>query len=227
MWECFCRRVRLWKEDGPPSWRIMEFLGIPKFQSASCFEDFRWIGKLAVMSKGYLRSLRTSYNSGPRPSLVHTHGFKPGHSTDEIVALIRQLLYLGHVWRDIELFIAIEDTAVAFDSMDHDIVTTCLLKRGVHPADIRALLRELSGLQGRIVVPGAGVPMNLVSREVASRAVLKRLIYSTTWWKRCSSHWFYHGSGAASDSSWEMFFTRTVGGRIICGYVPRPQRTLF
>eukprot|EP00973_Karenia_brevis_P075860 10539963-Karenia_brevis.AAC.1 len=100
--------------------------------------------------------MRPCFRHNLKPSIVLTFGFKAGLCTHDVVSFLRQLLYLASVWVDFSLFIAVQDVAIAFDSLDHDVICNGLLTRGVHPTSVLATMRELTSIQGRITLPGAG-----------------------------------------------------------------------
>ena len=91
-----------------------------------------------------------------RDTLVCTYGFKPGRSCDDISSVVRQALFLADRW-GLPLILGTADIATAFDCMTHESMTKCLLRRGVHPQLVRAILREVSGMSGNIFLPGAGL----------------------------------------------------------------------
>ena len=90
-----------------------------------------------------------------RAITVHTYGFKAGKCTDDVIALVRQLLFLVDAW-GFELHCAVQDVLTAFDSMDHDLMFAALRQRGVRPGRVAANARELTVLQAVISLTGAG-----------------------------------------------------------------------
>ena len=78
------------------------------------------------------------------PTPVHCYGFRPKTSVDDIIGLIRQLLWVSDTWV-LPVFISAQDVLTAFDSMQHDRIAWSLLRRGIHPNTAAALMRELSG----------------------------------------------------------------------------------
>ena len=130
----------------PPTWKIIQFIGIPKEVSSTNLEKYLWISKIDCMQQWYLRSLRRSYSANLKPSTVATYGFEAGRRTSDVTNSLRSILVFVNTWHralNLEVHIAAQDVATAFDSIDHDLLKTALLERGVHPRMVLALLREL------------------------------------------------------------------------------------
>ena len=70
------------------------------------------------------------------------HGFKPGKRTNDIAALLKEILVYSTTWSR-KVYIASQDVATAFDSMQHEPLLKNLQQRGLHPDYILALMREL------------------------------------------------------------------------------------
>jgi len=73
--------------------------------------------------------------------------------------MLRCILIFANTWGktlQLHVFISSQDVATAFDSMDHDVLQSALLRRGLHPRIVLGLLRELTSMQGAISIPGAG-----------------------------------------------------------------------
>ena len=54
------------------------------------------------------------------------------------------------------MHIAVQDIATAFDALEHEPISACLLEMGMHPANVLSLMQELAGVKGRISILGAG-----------------------------------------------------------------------
>jgi hypothetical protein len=139
----------------PPFWKLIDYIGLPKTSRADSLDLYRWIGKLDCFSKWYLRSLLPSVRARLRPAVLCSFGFKPGLCCDDLVSILRQVLFLASRWGK-RVVLGSLDVAVAFDSIDHDMLCTALLKRGLHPQQVCCLLRELSGMMAQISIAGAG-----------------------------------------------------------------------
>ena len=81
-------------------------------------------------------------------------GCEPGRSTAGITATLRQILGKA-AELCVEAFVASADVEGAFDCIKHMDVERALLRKGLHPGSICALLRESCDLKGRINLPGA------------------------------------------------------------------------
>ena len=69
LWKLFSKRAESPSYyEGIPTWRILDFIGIPKLRHARAYTDFRWIAKIDVLQKWYLRSLRPQFQSQLRVS---------------------------------------------------------------------------------------------------------------------------------------------------------------
>ena len=82
----FCQRFFDLDEAGPSTWKILEFIGVPKGCNVQTFEEFRWLSKIDCFQKWYIRSLRPMYRSIFTRIEVDTMGFRPFVSTDDLVA---------------------------------------------------------------------------------------------------------------------------------------------
>ncbi len=91
------RQLDLFSPD-PPSWKIMRFVGLPKVRNAFNLKLFRWIGKLSVFLKWCIQSLRPAYSMQMRPSSVHTYGFRRGRRTDDVAAVLKEVLCHASTW---------------------------------------------------------------------------------------------------------------------------------
>ena len=159
VWEIaklFRQRFADLDEASPSTWKILEFIGIPKGCNVQTFDEFRWLSKINCFQKWYIRSLRPTYRSMFTTTEVNTMGFKPVVSTDDLVAPLRQILHSAYEWMR-PVVVAAQDIQWAFDSMDHGFLMSSLLRRGL-PAHMTAnLLRELFGFEAQIRLPNAGV----------------------------------------------------------------------
>ena len=90
-----------------------------------------------------------------RPSCVAAFGFRPRLRADDVIAIMTRAIYLADIY-GLPLFIASQDVATAFDSMDHQILAEAMIARGLEPPAVGSLLRELSGLRACISIAGAG-----------------------------------------------------------------------
>ena len=90
-----------------------------------------------------------------KPSAVHSYGFRARSRCQVVTALVRQLLFLAYNW-NMPLLVAVQDVRTAFDAMQHAHIALALEKRGVDPGLVAANLRELSGIQDYITLPGVG-----------------------------------------------------------------------
>jgi hypothetical protein len=72
-----------------------------------------------------------------------------------VVDLLCQVLAQADRWGG-AVVVASMDIVTAFDLIRHDCLAWSLLRRGVHPKAIAAILREYSGLRGTATIPGAG-----------------------------------------------------------------------
>ena len=90
-----------------------------------------------------------------KPTPVCSYGFKAGLCCDNVTSILRPVLILAFRW-GCKLLIGSLDVAIAFDSMDHELLVKGLLGRGLHPESVACLLRELSGMHADITIPGAG-----------------------------------------------------------------------
>ena len=171
-----------------PHWRVIEYPGLPKKQTSDSFDLFRWLSQLDCLQKWFTRSLLRVLRPLVPPSRVLSIGFKRGFCSDDLVSVLRQCVCSAHRWGR-QLVVGAQDVAFAFDSMDHQLLTDAMLKRGVHPTLVRSFLRELSGLSARLRVPGAGTTSN----EVGNRAPLTRLTGLICFWSMCWSLWWRIG----------------------------------
>ena len=140
----------------PASWKCINFTGIPKDRKAITLPGLRWIGKLDCCLKWYIRCFLPALRPSLRTSSVGTLGFRHGFSCDDIAAIIMQTLFIAYRWGR-PLVLGTADIATAFDTMEHASMQKALLGRGAHPDLVRAILREVSFMSGRISIQGAGM----------------------------------------------------------------------
>ena len=69
-WKHFEDRLQNNESADPESWKVIEFIGLPKDQRRTEFESFRWIGKLDCCFKWYMRSLLPQLQASLRSSAV-------------------------------------------------------------------------------------------------------------------------------------------------------------
>ena len=95
-----------------------------------------------------------------RPSLrespVATCGFRQQFRCDDVIGILRQVIFVSYRWGR-PLVVAAADVLTAFDCMNHGSMEKSLLGRGCHPVMARALLREVSGMSCNIEINGAGI----------------------------------------------------------------------
>ena len=87
--------------------------------------------------------------------MVHSYGFRARSRCEMVTSLVRQLLYLAYNW-NLPLLVAVQDVRTAFDAMHHAHIAEALEKRGVTPGLVAAHVKELSGIQAFITLPGVG-----------------------------------------------------------------------
>ena len=114
----------------------------------------RYISLLLAIQKFYIRALQTAVQRNRKPHETNILGYEPGRSTAGITATLRQILgkaaELG-----VEASVASADVEGAFACIKHVDVERALLRKGVHPGSVCALVRESCDLKGRINSPGA------------------------------------------------------------------------
>ena len=84
---------------------------------------------------------------------VATYGFRSGYSCDDITSIMRQTICFSHHW-GVYLVVGTLDIAVAFDSVDRQVMADILSRRGLHPNLVRAIMREVSFMKCNISLPG-------------------------------------------------------------------------
>jgi len=155
VWQKFEDRYQDLRYAGPISWKILEYVGIPKTKLVKHWSRLRWISKIAAMEKWYVRTIKPTYTQMLRGCDVNSYGFRKGSSPDLVVGLIRQLQTVaagfGH-----RLAMSIQDVATAFDDMDHEEIFRSLRSQGASFWAASNLIRELSGFKARLVIPTAG-----------------------------------------------------------------------
>ena len=122
---------------------------------AASLNAFRWIGKLDCCHKWYARCLQPALRSSLTTTPVETLGFRPGYRCGDIVAIVRQTLFVAYRW-GLPLVLGSADVGTAFDTMEHEHMQDALLGRSLHPQLVQALMREISSLSCRIEITGAG-----------------------------------------------------------------------
>ena len=152
-WVLFCERYADQSSVDPPSWKVINYVGIPKDVKTRGFADFRWIGLLDACLKWYLHSITPHIRPSLRDARVATFGFRAGFSCDDIVGVLKQTLFLAQRW-NMPAIIGSMDIEIAFDSMDHSRQSTSLADRGAHPCLNRAILREVSFMKCSMALPG-------------------------------------------------------------------------
>ena len=141
--------------ESSPSWKVLQFIGLPKETAVTEFKGLRWICKSAVLQNLYLRSLRLGLRRQVRLSAVHSYGFRKCASAAQLTGLVRELLYSSAKW-NLPLVVAGQDISVAFDSMPHESIWISMLSRGVTSLTAGLHLRELTALEAYITLPFVG-----------------------------------------------------------------------
>ena len=98
------------------TWQLIEFVGLPKERNAINLKQYRWIGKLSCFLKCYLQSLRPSYIQQMKPSNVNIFGFRAGKFTEDLTAVLKELLHQSTTWSK-RLYISSQDVETALDFM--------------------------------------------------------------------------------------------------------------
>lgn len=88
-------------------------------------------------------------------SWVHSYGFRSRSNTGFVTGLVWQLLYLARSWGR-GLLVSVQDVRTAFEAMEHSLISESLLHRGVPVDQTAVMMRELSGVNAVITLPGAG-----------------------------------------------------------------------
>ena len=118
IWELFVKRCLGGELEVPAEWSLIDLVGIPKVKKPLDVSQFRFIARLPVLQKWYLRSIIELVNRDVNPSPGHTYGFKKGCRTAHITELLREILHLSRKWgRD--AYILRLGVRTAFDSMSH------------------------------------------------------------------------------------------------------------
>ena len=110
--------------------------------------------------------------------MVCSLGFKRDMRCDDIVAVLRQTLFLAFWWGH-TLYVGSLDIETAFDCIDHGELATALASCGIHAELVSCLKRELTGLKANISIPGADSTNVLHWSTVGSKVVSKRQMNST------------------------------------------------
>ena len=82
-------------------------------------------------------------------------GFQPGHGTHDVTAHLRAILQYATTW-GFPVFVASQDIATFFDTIDHAELAAGLKTRGLPSQLIHAVMREVSYMTGTISLDGAG-----------------------------------------------------------------------
>ena len=109
---------------------------------------------MSCMWKWYTRSIRPGIRARVSGNEVLSVGFKHGRSCDDIVAVLRQTIFLAFRW-GCSLLLGALDVAIAFDKIDHAVLAKSLQARGLHPQQVAVLLRELTGIEASLSILGA------------------------------------------------------------------------
>jgi len=142
--------------DVNPTWRYLDYFGLPKEKLVEYFHDLRWICKGATGQKWYLKCLVPYIDRGLPPTGLMSFGFEKYMSCAHVTELIRFALVDADVW-GLDLWFSTQDVVTAFDCMDHGKMQCALVGLGLHPALVRAIMVELADLKGRAFIPGAGM----------------------------------------------------------------------
>eukprot|EP00959_Pyramimonas_sp_CCMP1952_P272876 5704326-Pyramimonas_sp.AAC.1 len=156
-WHRFRERQGSLSTPDPLSWKFMEYTGIPKpgeTQQIPSLDKLRWISKIPCGQKWYQRAIKHVLVSEIRPTHVWSFGFQKHKATTDITGLLRQLFWNADTYSGMSLFICCLDVRTAFDCMTHDLVARALEWHGVHPRTTLNILRELSDIKARLLLPG-------------------------------------------------------------------------
>ena len=138
-------------------WPQLEYFGIrkPDCPDNTLFSSLRWIAKSATAQKWFLKTVmaRAVVDLPPTPAL--TCGFEKAMQCSHVIDVLRQSLASCDRWGG-DIYIASADLLTAFDMMQHDARARTIVKRGMHPSAVAAVLREYVGLQGRATMAGVG-----------------------------------------------------------------------
>lgn len=158
VWKQFSDRFANLKELGPVDWKLLELAGIPKEASANYWNDFRWVGKISLMQKWFMRSVKPIYTQQFVSSPVFSSGFKKRACPDMVFGALRQLLVTaGDFGRPLILLSG--DIKAAFDELPNEIVYDALRFAGLSHHCTMVLLREAMFNAARYNIPTAGVSL--------------------------------------------------------------------
>ena len=156
-------------------------VAIPKKTDKVGFRAMRYISLLPVLQKLYVRALQAAVRRERRPHESNILGFEPGRSTAGVTGTLRQVLSKGAEWR-VGAYVASADVEGAFDGIWHQDITDALLRKGVHPEVVCALMRESFDLQGKISLPAAPLSSGLEYARGTRQGSVKVQIYGIRYW---------------------------------------------
>ena len=125
----------------PYSWKVAKVCPIPKVDHTTSIEEYRPISVLPVLSKVYERVILhqlCAYIDNATLYNTTQSGFRKGHSTSTILLKIRDDIIRAMNRSEVTLAILI-DYSKAFDTIEHELLLTKLLKLGFSVDAIKIL----------------------------------------------------------------------------------------
>lgn len=201
MWEYLVssRRAR------PRTWQKLLLVAMQKFCGADSLEYFRTLALMAFCAKWLMRvvtMLTDMCLAALPPSRVRTYGFTPGISKAAISALVRQLMWLGTVWRK-DVIVVSADVYHCFAEVDPAVVQEAMETLQLPYWLVRAVMREWEQLTARIRVLdadwGEEIPFRYGAKTGSTEAPLLLNILWRVYGGPLVRSWEQRGFGVGRD----------------------------
>jgi hypothetical protein len=171
---------------------------IPKGGDVVLLKNWRPISVSACLQKWYCSILCELLDAQSNPLSISATGFRRGMQPMNITETARLLLQRSSAWRA-DFCILKCDIRKAFDSLQHDVIVSCLQKRGAPPLLTHAFLNELcfSEMHMEFQETACGTPLLLASGGRQGAADTPS-IWNTcidTAWVAAAARWQVEGLG--------------------------------
>ena len=180
----------------PESWKFLEYIGVPKAAKGRTFDEYRWLSKISVFWKWYIRRCQCVYSPQLQPTRVKAYGFRHWHGTTDLTSLLHEVLVKSSMFPR-PVLIASLDIRIAFDSMCHSLVDQACQSRGLDLSSRIAVLRQISLKRARMIIPSAGCTASFPFLRGGKQGGPEKI-----WWE-CGLAWVWasHLMGKAGTTS--------------------------
>ena len=164
----------------PYSWKVAKVCPIPKVDHPTSIEEYRPISVLPVLSKVYERVILhqlCAYIDNATLYNTTQSGFRKGHSTSTILLKIRDDIIRAMNRSEVTLAILI-DYSKAFDTIEHELLLTKLLKLGFSVDAIKILHSYLTDRNQYVQIDDKSSSLSSIFFGVPQGSILGPVLFN-------------------------------------------------